>query len=71
MASDGKADAGAGATVMETGAPLVLLVPYYVLCWCLDVFFEDRPLARFWFLETVARMPYFAYVSALHLYECA
>ena len=53
----------------KVDSPLVLLVPYYVLCWCLDVFFEDRPLARFWFLETVARMPYFAYVSALHLYE--
>ena len=49
-------------------APLVLLAPYYFLCWCLDVFFEDRPLARFWFLETVARMPYFSYVSMLHLY---
>lgn len=24
---------------------------------------------RFWFLETVARMPYFAYTSVLHLYE--
>lgn len=24
---------------------------------------------RFWFLETVARMPYFAYISMLHLYE--
>ena len=50
-------------------APLVLLVPYYVLCFALDVCFEDRPLSRFWFLETVARMPYFSYVSMLHLYE--
>jgi hypothetical protein len=24
---------------------------------------------RFWFLETVARMPYFSYISMLHLYE--
>lgn len=50
-------------------APLILLIPYYVLCWCLDVAFDKRPLARFWFLETVARMPYFSYVSSLHLYE--
>ena len=50
-------------------APLVLLGPYYFLCFCLDVCFEKRPLARFWFLETVARMPYFSYVSMLHLYE--
>ena len=24
---------------------------------------------RFWVLETVARMPYFSYISILHLYE--
>ena len=24
---------------------------------------------RFWVLEVVARMPYFAYISMLHLYE--
>ena len=53
----------------KVSAPLVLLGPYYFLCWCLDVFFDGRPLARFWFLETVARMPYFSYVSMLHLYE--
>ena len=36
----------------------------------LDVLYSyRRPLPRFWFLETVARMPYFAYNSALHLYE--
>lgn len=26
-------------------------------------------LLSFWFLETIARVPYFAYVSMLHLYE--
>eukprot|EP00955_Chlamydomonas_euryale_P107134 365747-Chlamydomonas_euryale.AAC.11 len=26
-------------------------------------------MQRFWFLETVARMPYFSYISVLHLYE--
>ena len=50
-------------------APLLLLAPYYALCWVLDSVFDGRPIARFWFLETVARMPYFAYVSSLHLYE--
>ncbi|OAE23311.1 hypothetical protein AXG93_1713s1110 [Marchantia polymorpha subsp. ruderalis] len=29
----------------------------------LDVIFEDRPIQRFWFLETVARMPYFSWRS--------
>jgi hypothetical protein len=28
-----------------------------------------RPIQRFWVLETVARIPYFAYISILHLYE--
>lgn len=50
-------------------APLALLAPYYVLCAMLDTLFEGRPIARFWFLETVARVPYFAYISSLHLYE--
>ena len=29
----------------------------------------NRPLERFWFLENLARMPYFAYISCLHFYE--
>lgn len=41
---------------------LVLTVPP-------DVIFEDRPIQRFWFLETVARMPYFSYLSMLHFLE--
>jgi hypothetical protein len=28
-----------------------------------------HPLQKFWVLETVARIPYFAYISILHLYE--
>lgn len=50
-------------------APWWILGPYYVLCLMLDVIFENRPIQRFWFLETVARMPYFSYISMLHLYE--
>lgn len=42
---------------------------YDVGCLFLDTFFDQRPLARFWFLETVARIPYFVYVTMLHLYE--
>eukprot|EP00899_Mesostigma_viride_P025321 jgi/Mesvir1/5974/Mv00728-RA.1 len=43
--------------------------PYLFLCWLLDVIFDGRPIPRFWFLETVARMPYFSYVTMLHGYE--
>lgn len=53
----------------EVPTPLPVRVAYDVLCWFIDVVFEDRPIQRFWFLETVARMPYFAYTSVLHLYE--
>lgn len=50
-------------------APWYIQGPYLVLCWVLDVIFDKRPIQRFWFLETVARMPYFSYISMLHLYE--
>ncbi|KAF6253734.1 alternative oxidase-domain-containing protein [Scenedesmus sp. NREL 46B-D3] len=42
---------------------------YLSLCVFLDVAYDNRPLQRFWFLETVARMPYFSYITMLHLYE--
>ena len=36
----------------------------------LGVLYDSRPdFARFYVLETVARVPYFAYISVLHLYE--
>lgn len=42
---------------------------YEIGCFALDELFVDRPIARFWFLEIIARIPYFSYVSMLHLYE--
>ncbi|GJP56299.1 hypothetical protein CLOM_g15366 [Closterium sp. NIES-68] len=53
----------------QVEAPGWILLPYQLLCWMLDVIFNNRPIQRFWFLETVARMPYFSYISMLHLYE--
>ncbi|CAI5475239.1 unnamed protein product [Closterium sp. Yama58-4] len=53
----------------QVEAPGWILLPYKLLCWMLDVIFYNRPIQRFWFLETVARMPYFSYISMLHLYE--
>ena len=51
-------------------APLIIKIPYYVLCYLLDVVFEGRYVpSRFFLLETVARMPYFSYITMLHLYE--
>lgn len=50
-------------------APWFILGPYYALCIVLDFIYEGRPIQRFWVLEEVARMPYFAYISMLHLYE--
>ena len=50
-------------------APWAIHAAYGSLCWLLDVPYAGRPIQRFWFLETVARMPYFAYISMLHLYE--
>ena len=42
---------------------------YDLGCLFLDVLFDERPIQRFWFLEIVARIPYFSYVTCLHLYE--
>lgn len=50
-------------------APWPIYFAYISLCWLIDVPYAGRPIQRFWFLETVARMPYFAYISMLHLYE--
>jgi len=50
-------------------APWPVKVAYLSLCWVLDGLYAGRPIQRFWFLETVARMPYFSYISMLHLYE--
>ncbi|XP_010928410.1 ubiquinol oxidase 4, chloroplastic/chromoplastic isoform X1 [Elaeis guineensis] len=35
----------------------------------LDSFYHDRHYARFFVLETIARVPYFAFISVLHMYE--
>eukprot|EP00931_Biecheleriopsis_adriatica_P063454 TRINITY_DN38430_c0_g1_i1.p1 TRINITY_DN38430_c0_g1~~TRINITY_DN38430_c0_g1_i1.p1 ORF type:complete len:461 (+),score=92.85 TRINITY_DN38430_c0_g1_i1:48-1385(+) len=48
--------------------PLVKAI-FFVLCWSLDRLYEGRPIQKFWVLETVARLPYFSYISVLHLYE--
>jgi len=42
---------------------------YNVICFLYPVKGNDRDFARFFVLETVARVPYFAYLSVLHLQE--
>jgi len=44
-----------------------LLVKFLELM--LSIFYRGRTYPRFFVLETVARVPYFAYTSVLHLYE--
>ena len=54
----------------EVEAPLLIKIPYLTICYLLDFVFEGRYVpSRFYLLETVARMPYFSYISMLHLYE--
>eukprot|EP00873_Tetraselmis_striata_P028119 jgi/Tetstr1/448383/TSEL_035663.t2 len=50
-------------------APFLIKGPFYALCLMTDYLFTGRPIQRFWFLEEVARMPYMAYISMMHLYE--
>lgn len=50
-------------------APFIIKIPYYLLCLLLDSLFHDKPIARFYFLETVARIPYYSYITMIHSYE--
>lgn len=50
-------------------APRAMLTVYYSICFVLDVIYDNKPIDRFWFLETIARMPYFSYVAVLYMYE--
>lgn len=40
-----------------------------ILVFVIDKVYAQRPYPRFYVLETVARVPYFSYLSVLHLYE--
>lgn len=40
-----------------------------ILVFVINVIYANRPYPRFYVLETVARVPYFSYLSVLHLYE--
>jgi ubiquinol oxidase len=43
------------------------IVSFFV--FIVDVVYGNRSYARFYVLETIARVPYFSYLSVLHLYE--
>ncbi len=47
----------------------ILYNGYRVVTFGLDMIFDEKPIERFWFLENVARMPYFSYVACIHFYE--
>mmetsp|Transcript_26460 Transcript_26460/g.50248 ORF Transcript_26460/g.50248 Transcript_26460/m.50248 type:complete len:397 (-) Transcript_26460:446-1636(-) len=49
--------------------PFFVRAIYEVSVWGLDILYAGRPIPRFWVLEVIARIPYFSYVSVLHLYE--
>ncbi|NJN24413.1 MAG: plastoquinol terminal oxidase [Acaryochloridaceae cyanobacterium RL_2_7] len=40
-----------------------------ILVFVINTVYRNRPYPRFYVLETVARVPYFSYLSVLHLYE--
>lgn len=40
-----------------------------LLVFVMNTVYRNRPIPRFYVLETVARVPYFSYLSVLHLYE--
>eukprot|EP00966_Prymnesium_polylepis_P058574 1356665-Prymnesium_polylepis.1 len=54
-------------------APLLIKLPYLAACNVLDKLYDGadgkRVLAKFWFLETIARVPYFGYSTMIFFYE--
>ena len=48
---------------------VVIDTVYDVICLLYPVTGSERDFARFYVLETVARVPYFAYLSVMHLRE--
>jgi ubiquinol oxidase len=54
-------------------APLLIKLPYLATCNVLDKLYDGdngkRVLAKFWFLETIARVPYFGYNTMIFFYE--
>ena len=51
-------------------APFIIKRPYEIITGIIDWLFADKnPIARFYFLETVARVPYYSYISMIHTYE--
>jgi ubiquinol oxidase len=63
------AGGGSAETFTHDQLPGPMRLLYEAVCWYVDGAFGGRPVARLWFLEVVARMPYFAYTSCLHLYS--
>lgn len=43
------------------------IVSFFV--FIVDVVYDNHSYARFYVLETIARLPYSSYLSVLHLYE--
>ena len=48
---------------------IVIDTVYDIICFLYPVTGGPRDFARFYVLETVARVPYFAYLSVMHLRE--
>ena len=48
---------------------VVIDTVYQIICFLYPVRGNERDFARFYVLETVARVPYFAYLSVMHLRE--
>jgi ubiquinol oxidase len=44
-----------------------LIVSFFI--FIVDIVYGNRPYPRFYLLETIARVPYFSFLSVLHLYE--
>ncbi|KAL1826269.1 ubiquinol oxidase 4, chloroplastic/chromoplastic [Daucus carota subsp. sativus] len=65
---DGSSSSGIERWVIKLEQSINILLTDSVIK-ILDTLYHDRDYARFFVLETIARVPYFAFMSVLHMYE--
>ncbi|KAL8091148.1 hypothetical protein AgCh_040305 [Apium graveolens] len=65
---DGSSSSGIERWVVKLEQSINILLTDSVIK-ILDTLYHDRDYARFFVLETIARVPYFAFMSVLHMYE--
>ena len=54
---------------MNEGTTYIIKQLVDQLVFLIDLIYKNKPYQRFYVLETIARVPYFSYISCLHYLE--